>query len=100
MDVTPDVLVLPSDLNPFAKVVPRVPEPAASATAPAMPARAAEPKPSAAADAFVAMNPGRVAKGNAGGAFALVRIAEHAPVGPGEHVHAVGERARVDIVRV
>ena len=50
--------------------------------------------------AFVAVNPGRVAKGNAGGAFALVRIAEHAPAGPGEHAHAVGERARVDIVRV
>jgi hypothetical protein len=29
-----------------------------------------------------------------------VRIAEHAPVGPGDHAHAVGERARVDIVRV
>ena len=56
--------------------------------------------PSAERDAFVAVNPGRVAKGNAGGAFALVRIAEHAPVGPGDHAHAVGERARVDIVRV
>ena len=55
---------------------------------------------SAERDAFVAVNPGRVAKGNAGGAFALVRIAEHAPVGPGDHAHAVGERARVDIVRV
>ena len=100
MEVTPDVLVLPSDLNPFAKVVPRVPEPAAAATAPALPARISHRKPSAGADAFVAMNPGRVAKGNAGGAFALVRIAEHAPAGPGEHAHAVGERARVDIVRV
>ena len=101
MDVTPDVLVLPSDLNPFAKVVPRVPEPAAAPAAPALPARVAEPSaPSAERDAFVAVNPGRVAKGNAGGAFALVRIAEHAPVGPGDHAHAVGERARVDIVRV
>ena len=43
MDVTPDVLVLPSDLNPFAKVVPRVPEPAAAPAAPALPARVAEP---------------------------------------------------------
>jgi hypothetical protein len=29
-----------------------------------------------------------------------MRIAEHAPAGPGEHAHAVGKRARVDIVRV
>ena len=98
MDVTPDVLVLPSDLNPFAKIVPRVPEPAAAATAPALPARVADAD--ADDDAFVAVNPGRVAKGNAGGAFALMRIAEHAPAGPGEHAHAVGKRARVDIVRV
>jgi DNA polymerase alpha subunit B len=97
MDVTPDVLVLPSDLNPFAKIVPRVPEPAAAATAPALPARVADAD---ADDAFVAVNPGRVAKGNAGGAFALMRIAEHAPAGPGEHAHAVGKRTRVDIVRV
>ena len=99
MKATPDVLVLPSDLNPFAKVVPRVSPCAAAATAPAMPTEkdAAEKNED---DSFVAINPGRLAKGNAGGAFALVRIAEGTPEGQGEQLHSVGKRARVDIVKV
>jgi DNA polymerase alpha subunit B len=100
LDVTPDVLLLPSDLNPFAKVVPRAPEYAAATSAPALPAAAATSSAEF-EDSFVAINPGRIAKGNAGGGFALVRIAEGALAGGnGTHAHNVGARARVDIVRV
>jgi DNA polymerase alpha subunit B len=103
MDVTPDVLLLPSDLNPFAKVVPREPEPAEAESAPRLAARDDAAGSADENDAFVAINPGRVAKGNSGGTFALVRIAENDSAAckeKGEHLHRVGARARVDVVRV
>ena len=64
MDATPDLLLLPSDLNPFAKVV-NTAEGAAAAGAAAAGAAAAG---AAGADetSFVALNPGRLTKGNIG----------------------------------
>ena len=98
VDVTPDVMILPSDLNPFAKVVPREAAHAAAANAPPT----TEASTPAADDAFVAVNPGRLAKGNVGGTLARVYVAEGAPEPGkgGKQPHVIAKRARVDIVRV
>jgi len=102
MDVTPDVLLVPSDLNPFAKIVA---QPAGGVVAKA--AEGAPPLPPRAKDdedapAFVALNPGRLAKGNIGGTIAHVYVTEGAPEpgARGEQAHAIERRARVDIVRI
>ena len=51
---------------------------------------------------FVAINPGRLAKGNIGGTLAHVYVSEGAPEpgASGARAHAVHARARVDIVRI
>jgi DNA polymerase alpha subunit B len=87
LEKTPDVLVLPSDLQPFARVV-------------------GDNVDTAAADKddkrFVAVNPGRLAKGNIGGTLAHVYVSEGAPEpgASGVQAHSVHSRARVDIVRI
>lgn len=107
MERTPDVLILPSDLNPFAKVVPRRGAgPAEAEGASPLPEKATTKKfaeeEEEEDDAFVAVNPGRVAKGNIGGTFAHVFVAEGAPKPNAAEAqpHAVARRARVDVVRV
>ena len=97
VDVTPDVMLLPSDLNPFAKIVPREAAHAAAANAPPLAGEDAS-----AEDAFVAVNPGRLAKGNVGGTLARVYVTEGAPEPGkgGKQPHVIAKRARVDIVRV
>ena len=87
LEKTPDLLVLPSDLQPFARVV-------------------GDNIDTAAADKddkrFVAVNPGRLAKGNIGGTLAHVYVSEGAPEpgASGVQAHSVHSRARVDIVRI
>ena len=51
---------------------------------------------------FVAVNPGRLAKGNIGGTLAHVYVSEGAPEpgASGVQAHSVHSRARVDIVRI
>lgn len=105
MTVTPDLLVLPSDLAAFAKVV-RLPSPAAAAAA----GCAAVGTASGGDDAVVVINPGRAAKGGSAGTFAWVRIApsaEGAAVLAGEPAptnagvpHRVAERCQVQIIRL
>ena len=102
MEKTPDVLVLPSDLQPFAKVC----------QCPGLPAGAEGTRRGDGGGAdgvdddddarFVAINPGRLAKGNVGGTLAHVYVSEGAPEpgASGASVHAVHARARVDIVRI
>ena len=92
---SPDLLLLPSDLAPFARAVPLPDPPATPAGAPAAAAAGASsgagvgPSPrvgsaeEAAAErgeraraggSVVCVNPGRLAKGSTGGTFALLRI--------------------------
>lgn len=96
MEKTPDVLVLPSDLQPFAKVCRCPGVPAAAGT------RRADGVDDDGGARFVAINPGRLAKGNVGGTLAHVYVSEGAPEpgASGASVHAVHARARVDIVRI
>lgn len=108
MDATPDLLLLPSDLNPFAKVVSQQQGAVSQATegAPPLPAGGAAGAGGGGCEGesttFVALNPGRLAKGNIGGTLAHVYISEGAPdpSAGGEQPHALHTRARVDIVRI
>lgn len=117
LPATPHVMVLPSDLAPFAKVVPAQQAPYAEAQArpqaqPATPTAAPQGQDGVAAgtpgqqqqqvagearvpgapEAFVCVNPGRLARGPAGGTFA------HLTVAPGEG--PLTSRCRVEIRRV
>jgi DNA polymerase alpha subunit B len=103
MDATPDLLLLPSDLTPFAKgVSQRGAVSEAAEGAPMLPAAAAAGAVSEEESSFVALNPGRLAKGNIGGTLAHVYISEGAPdpAAGGAQPHALHRRARVDIVRI
>lgn len=116
MDTTPDLLLLPSDLNPFAKVVSQAGAMSQAVEgAPVLPPAAgvgngagaeAEAGVGAAGGeelSFIALNPGRLAKGNIGGTLAHVYISERArdpSAGDGPQLHALHARARVDIVRI
>ncbi|KXZ48752.1 hypothetical protein GPECTOR_25g336 [Gonium pectorale] len=84
LPVCPDLLLLPSDLAPFAKLLPP-----AAWEAGAPPAGAAAPS---AAAPVVVLNPGRLSKGAAGGTFA------HVVVAPGSG--ALADRMRVEVKRV
>ena len=71
LPITPDILLLPSDLNPFAKLLPL----------PNAPPREAEPalhsKPTPVAPNVghvVCVNPGRLTKGNGGGTFSCFQV--------------------------
>jgi len=96
----PHLLLLPSDLAPFAKLLP-----GGSATAEAPPqaedgdatmAEAAAPVAVDADAGTVCINPGRLARGSLGGTFAHVHIA----AGAGTAGVPVGSSVRVEIVRV
>ena len=95
MSVAPDVLILPSDLTPFARV--------ATAAAPGVTMEGDPPPPPAAA--AVAVNPGRAVKGGGGaGSLALLSLAPLALARGGDDAddapHGVVDRCRVDVVRV
>ena len=80
MSVRPDLLILPSDLAPFAKLVSTaVVQPRAAEEAPvaaALPAGASGGEAWGEAGVeFVAINPGRAAKGALGGSFAHIHVA-------------------------
>ena len=92
MEKTPDVLVLPSDLQPFAKVC----------ECPGLGPGGAVTAVTDDDARFVAINPGRLAKGNIGGTLAHVYVSEGAPEpgASGAQKHVVHSRARVDIVRI
>ena len=101
----PHLLLLPSDLAPFAKVLPggpavseAPPQATEGGDATMEDAAPAAPAPAAAdADAAtVCINPGRLAKGSLGGTFAHVHVA----AGAGTAAAPVGTSVRVDIVRV
>lgn len=100
----PHLLLLPSDLAPFAKVLPagtalsEAPPQADGgdvAMADAPPPTAAPAASSAEADT-VCVNPGRLARGSLGGTFAHVHVA----AGAGAAGAPMGSSVRVDIVRV
>jgi DNA polymerase alpha subunit B len=74
LPVTPDVLLLPSDLNGFAKLVPAC---------------------SAGGGPTVCINPGRVSKGNSGGTFALFHMGSLQP-----GIQSFDQSCKVDVVRV
>ena len=124
MAVTPHLLLLPSDLSPFAKVVPlAVPPPpeapvaAAAAAAPGTPgtprtpdapdepmqAEASSPEAAAAAattatlnsGSVLCVNPGRLTKGTSAGTFVHVHI--HPAATDGDEL---AERTRVEVLRV
>jgi DNA polymerase alpha subunit B len=91
MPVAPDVLLVPSDLAPFAKFLP-------------------VPAGGAAGAAGVAINPGRLARGAAGGTYARLFVGPHgeaaavaagAPAATnGDVAHCAAARTRVEIVRI
>lgn len=71
--MTPDVLVLPSRLGPFARVV----------------------------DGVVAINPGQLSKPRAAGTYVEMTVVADEVVRDGEERgHRVHERARVEVVRI
>jgi DNA polymerase alpha subunit B len=82
----PDLLLLPSDLAPFAKVVP------ACGPYPGCAVPGAEP----AAAAVLAVNPGRLVKGSSGGTYAVLTAAPGAAAAPG----GLAANCRVELVRV
>ena len=84
----PDLLVLPSNLAPFAKLLPLDGPAAAPGGHVAV--------PEGSVPFVVAVNPGRLAKGTSGGSFAHVSLAAPAEPSP-EPVH---RRMRVDIRRL
>eukprot|EP00887_Chlorella_sp_A99_P006184 scaffold3.g6184.t1 len=96
MPCTPDLLVVPSSLAPFARLVPV-----------AVGGLADPPQPDG---DIVVVNPGRLARGSTGGTFAHVYIAPHkeaaevaagAPPATNAPVpHRVGERCRVEIRKI
>ncbi|KAL4852696.1 DNA polymerase alpha subunit B [Chlorella vulgaris] len=121
MPYAPDLLLVPSDLAPFAKLCPLHQlegAPAAAARA-ALAAASGDAQPAAAAQAqatyvpdcsAVCINPGRLAKGASGGTFADIRIlplaeavnvAAGAPAATNAPVlHQLSSRCRVDIKRI
>ena len=109
---TPDLLILPSDLNPFAKRIRCAPMEAAAAghEGPLREAaRGAASAPGGAGE-LVCLNPGRLARGPTGGTFARLRVQpaaaglDHAAGAPaatnGPQPHDLGARSRVEVVRV
>ncbi len=118
LPATPDLLLLPSSLAPFARCVPL---PAAPPDAAAAPGAAAGAPPAAAAGAagggsgggggtVVCVNPGRLAKGAAGGTYAelhmgasaegLAAAAGQPPATNAPLPHRLHERCKVEIRRV
>lgn len=105
LPVSPDILLLPSDLNPFAKLVPLPAPPPQGADTDAHPSSAVHT-----AGQVVCVNPGRLAKGAGGGTFATFQIAPsaegraaalgRAPETNGNLAHNVHMRCKATITRV
>lgn len=93
LPLIPNILILPSDLAPFAKMLP-VSDQVKSATSPEMTV------PTAHSTTVVVVNPGRVAKGVAGGTWAFLAIAGSTSPTEGTNLTDVHSRCRVDISRV
>jgi len=74
LPLAPDVLVLPSDLNGFAKLIPPC-SPGGTPT--------------------VCINPGRVSKGSSGGTFARFQIGSLPP-----DTQSIEQSCKVDVVRI
>ena len=74
LPLTPDVLILPSDLNGFAKPVPSC---------------SPEAKPT------VCINPGRVSKGNSAGTYARLQIGTLSP-----DTQGIDQSCKVDVIRI
>lgn len=91
MPATPDILVLPSDLAPFVKVVPLHQNSSGQA--------------SSDQSSFVCINPNRITKGKSGGTYASVFVqgldqeVEGAP-DSAQISHAVAKRSKVEIIRI
>ena len=98
MPVLPDLLLLPSDLAPFAKAVPAGgPHPEAAAVAAGSSSNGSgSDGGSSSGRAVLAVNPGRLAKGNGGGTYAVATLAPGAAARPG----GLAANCRVEIVRV
>lgn len=78
LPATPDVLLLPSDLNSFAKLL-----------------------PTADNDSTVCVNPGRLTKGSSRGGFAHIRVADRATAAPqNDAADCFGNVCRVDITQI
>ena len=98
LPVTPDILLLPSDLNPFAKLVPL----------PKSPPQVADSTPAAANAAqanaqVVCVNPGRLTKGAGGGTFTTFQIGpdkDDQAASKGNFAHNVHTRCKVTVTRV
>ena len=107
LPVTPDILVLPSDLNPFAKLLPLPSAPPHEAD----PVLQSKPTPAGPnAGQVVCVNPGRLTKGNGGGTFSCFQIGASeegkaatlgsAPATNGKLPHHVHKRCKVTLKRV
>ncbi|KAI8474794.1 MAG: DNA polymerase alpha/epsilon subunit B-domain-containing protein [Monoraphidium minutum] len=101
MPVLPDLLLLPSDLAPFAKAVPAggpYPECAAAPAPAAGEGGAAAAAAAAAARRVLVVNPGRLVKGSSGGTYAVLTLPAGGAAAAGSGGLAAG--CRVEIVRV
>ena len=104
MPCTPDIMLVPSDLNPFAKLASvQKPTPIASE-------QTAAGQNSTSIGHIVCINPGRLTKGTAGGTFAHVQIAPshegkaslagRPPATNGNVSHAVHSRCKASVIRI
>ncbi|KAL3154503.1 hypothetical protein ABBQ32_013965 [Trebouxia sp. C0010 RCD-2024] len=107
LPVSPDILLLPSDLNPFAKLVSLPVAPPSEADT----ASRTQPKSASSnAGQVVCVNPGRLTKGSGGGTFSCFQIGMseesraaalgRAPATNGKLYHQVHARCKVTIRRV
>lgn len=103
MPCTPDIMLVPSDLNPFAKLA-SVQKPAPNASK-----QAAAGRTSTSLGHVVCVNPGRLTKGT-GGTFAQIQIAPsqegkaalagRPPATNGNVSHAVHSRCKASVIRI
>lgn len=104
MPCTPDIMLVPSDLNPFAKLISvQNPAPVASEETALLPGTVSLGQ-------VVCVNPGRLTKGTAGGTFARLQIAPsqegkaavagRPPATNGKLLHAVHCRCKATVVRI
>ena len=107
LPLTPDILLLPSDLNPFAKLL-SLPKAFPDGANPSM--RQPSTTVSEATGQVVCINPGRLAKGAGGGTFATIQIGTsqegraaalgQPPATNGKLAHNIHARCRVTVTRV
>lgn len=103
MPFTPQIMVIPSDLTPFAKMLPPLDIPLGPTTTSVANETVEEDREGK--STMVLLNPGRLAKGVAGGTWAHLCIAPAAPLSKdtpaldskGCDIHS---RCRVDIFRI